>query len=153
MVDLLGRAGLLQEASEIVKNMPVEPNACVWGALLNSCRMHNNADVAEETASHMFSLNLQETTGNYMLLSNVYAAGGRWEDSARVRTSARRKGLKKNRGQSWIKVKKDVHMFSAGKNMEMGLEQVIRILEELALQMETEGYIHANNIIPQDVDT
>ncbi|GAV90572.1 PPR domain-containing protein/PPR_2 domain-containing protein [Cephalotus follicularis] len=57
MVDLLGRAGLLQEASDIVKNMPMEPNASVWGALLNSCRMHRDTEIAEETASQVFGLN------------------------------------------------------------------------------------------------
>lgn len=152
MVDLLGRAGLLKEASEIVKNMSLEPNACVWGALLNSCRMHKNTEVAEEIASYMFSLNLHETTGNYMLLSNIYAASGRWKDSARVRTSARTKGLKKYPGQSWIKVKKNVHVFSAGNNMQNGLEQVSGILEALTLQMESEEHVYGNNIIPQDVD-
>src|ERR1044072_4997655 len=35
MVDLLGRAGLLQEANDIVQNMPIEPNEYIWGALLN----------------------------------------------------------------------------------------------------------------------
>ncbi|KAJ9190330.1 hypothetical protein P3X46_001546 [Hevea brasiliensis] len=152
MVDLLGRAGLLQEASEIVKNMPLEPNACVWGALLNSCRMHNNTKVAGETASHIFSLNLRETTGNYMLLSNIYAASGRWKDSATVRASARVKGLRKYPGQSWIKVKKNVYIFSAGNNTQKGLEKVSGIVEALTLQMESEEYVHSNTIIPQDVD-
>ncbi|KAL7175009.1 hypothetical protein ACSBR2_028750 [Camellia fascicularis] len=66
----------------MVRNMPMEPNAYVWGALLNSCRMHKNTDVAEETASRIFRLE-SKTTGSYMLLSNIYAPTGRWEDSAR----------------------------------------------------------------------
>lgn len=114
--------------------------------------MHKNTEVAEEIASYMFSLNLHETTGNYMLLSNIYAASGRWKDSARVRTSARTKGLKKYPGQSWIKVKKNVHVFSAGNNMQNCLEQVSGILEALTLQMESEEHVYGNNIIPQDVD-
>ncbi|KAM7483847.1 hypothetical protein LguiB_008430 [Lonicera macranthoides] len=108
MVDLLGRAGFLQEASGIVGSMPMEPNACVWGALLNSCRMYKNEDVAEETASQILSLDCA-MTGSYMLLSNIYAASGRWGDSARVRLSARSRGLKKMPGQSWIVVKKKIH--------------------------------------------
>ncbi|XP_050231289.1 putative pentatricopeptide repeat-containing protein At1g17630 [Mercurialis annua] len=139
MVDLLGRAGLLREASEIVKNMPLKPNACVWGALLNSSRMHSNTEVAEETASYLFSVTEHETTGNYMLLSNIYAASGRWEDFARVRSSAKTKGLKKNPGQSWINVNKNVFMFSAGNSMQTGLNHIYEMLEELVLQMEGEG--------------
>ncbi|GFY97162.1 pentatricopeptide repeat (PPR-like) superfamily protein [Actinidia rufa] len=107
IVDLLGRAGLLQEASDMVRSMPMEPNAYVCGALLNSCRMWKNTGVAEEIASWVFSLD-SETTGSYMLLSNIYASTGRWEDSARVRVSAKTKGLKKVPGQSWIEVKKKV---------------------------------------------
>ncbi|KAJ9692071.1 hypothetical protein PVL29_011251 [Vitis rotundifolia] len=139
-VDLLGRAGLLQEASEVVKSMPMEPNACVWGALLNSCRMHKNTEVADETASQIFNLN-SEIAGSYMLLSNIYAASGRWEDSAKVRISAKTKGLKKTPGQSWIEVKKKVYMFSAGNTQHAELEEVYRILKDLGLQMEVEGYI------------
>ncbi|PNX62698.1 pentatricopeptide repeat-containing protein at1g17630-like protein [Trifolium pratense] len=91
MVDLLGRAGLLQEASDIVRNMPIEPNECVWGALLNSCRMYRNTDVVEEVASQIIGLK-SEITGSFMLLSNIYSSNGRWEDSARVRVSAKNKG-------------------------------------------------------------
>ncbi|KAK3220495.1 hypothetical protein Dsin_014465 [Dipteronia sinensis] len=153
MVDLLGRAGLLQEASSIVKNMPMEPNACVWGALLNSCRMHKNTDVAERTASEFFSLTTEretetETTGSYMLLSNIYAASGRWEDSARVRISAKTKGLKKVAGQSWIEVKKKVHMFSSGNGLQLDLKEVYGILEELTSQiMKSEDCVHENDIV------
>ncbi|KAJ4845091.1 hypothetical protein Tsubulata_039850 [Turnera subulata] len=151
MVDLLGRAGLLQEASEIMKNMAMEPNVCVWRALLNSCRMHKNTAIAEETASHIFNLN-REMVGSYMLLSNIYAGEDRWEDAARVRTSAKRRGLNKTPGQSWIEVKKNVYMFTAGKNVQEGLDEVYRVLQELACQMEGEGcvdYISESMIQPE----
>lgn len=151
MVDLLGRAGLMQEASDIVKSMPIEPNACVWGALLNSCRMHKNTDVADALASQIFGENT-DSTGNFMLLSNIYAASGRWEDSARVRVSAKTKGLKKVVGQSWIEVKNKVHMFTSGKSMQSDLNDFCGILEELALQMESEGHITDENIIAEDAE-
>lgn len=138
-VDLLGRAGFLQEASDIVKNMPMDPNDCVLGALLNSCRMYKNTDVAQETASLIFSLD-STMTGSYMLLSNIYSASGKWEDSAKVRISARTRGLKKIPGQSWIEVKKKVHMFSSGKAVQMGMDEVYRILKNLSLQMGIAGF-------------
>ncbi|KAL7207322.1 hypothetical protein ACSBR1_029307 [Camellia fascicularis] len=107
----------------MVRNMPMEPNAYVWGALLNSCRMHKNTDVAEETASRIFRLE-SKTTGSYMLLSNIYAPTGRWEDSARVRISAKTKGLKKICGHSWIEVKE---------------------------KMEIEGYLPEESFVPRDL--
>ncbi|XP_057457473.1 putative pentatricopeptide repeat-containing protein At1g17630 [Lotus japonicus] len=139
LVDLLGRAGLLQEANDIVRNMPIEPNEYIWGALLNSCRTHKDTKIVEETASQILTLNSQ-ITGSFMLLSNIYAANGRWEDSARVRISAKKKGLKKTPGQSWIEVRKKVYTFSAGNIVHLGLDEVYVILEELALQMANENY-------------
>ncbi|XP_042516785.1 putative pentatricopeptide repeat-containing protein At1g17630, partial [Macadamia integrifolia] len=150
MVDLLGRGGQLQEAIEIVKMMPMEPNECVWGALLNSCRMYRNTEVAEEIASRIFSL-ASETTGSYMLLSNIYAACGRWEDSAKVRWLARSKGLKKSTGQSWIEVHKKVYMFSAGNTFHLDLNEVYEILKDLGLRMEIEGYVPDKSFVLQDV--
>lgn len=139
MVDLLGRARLLQEASDIVKNMPIEPNECVWGALLNSCRMYRDTDIIEETASQILSMK-SEITGSFMLLSNIYAANGRWEDSAKVRVSAKKKGLKKIPGQSWIEVRKKVYTFSAGNVVHLEQEEIYAILDELMLQMAGENY-------------
>ncbi|KAK4391215.1 putative pentatricopeptide repeat-containing protein [Sesamum angolense] len=139
MVDLFGRAGLLQEASNVLKSMPMEPNAQVWGALLNSCKMHKNTDIAEETASQIFNLNA-EATGSYMLLSNLYAASGRWDDSAKVRISAKTRGLRKIPGQSWIEVKKKFHSFSAGKALTSEMEELHGVLKELNLQMVMESH-------------
>ncbi|CAN0929371.1 Putative pentatricopeptide repeat-containing protein At1g17630 [Linum grandiflorum] len=141
MVDLLGRSGLLEEASDVVKNMPMEPNAYVLGALLNSCRMHTkNTVVAENTASQMLSLT-SETASSYMLLSNIYAASGRWDDSARTRVSARSKGLKKTPGESSIEVNNVFRKFSAGDYVKGDSEDICRVLEELTLQME-DRYLH-----------
>ncbi|KAK4365626.1 hypothetical protein RND71_013506 [Anisodus tanguticus] len=137
MVDLLGRAGLLQQASEMVQNMPMRPNACVWGALLNSCRMHKNTEVAEETAAQIVNLE-SEMTGSYMLLCNLYAVNGRWKDSANVRISAKTQGLKKAPGQSWIEVKKKVYMFLAGQPMDSEMEDVHIMLNILSLHMAKE---------------
>ncbi|KAK9131206.1 hypothetical protein Sjap_011693 [Stephania japonica] len=137
MVDLLGRAGMLQEACDIIKNMPMEPNVCVWGALLNSCRMYKNTDLAEVAAAKIFSLETR-TAGSYMLLSNLYSACGSWQNSAKVRMLAKTKGLKKNPGQSWIEVQNKVHTFLAGNALQPGLKEVYHILEDLGLKMETD---------------
>ncbi|CAI0383032.1 unnamed protein product [Linum tenue] len=135
-VDLLGRSGLLEEASEVVKNMPMEPNSCVLGALLNSCRMHKNTAFAENVASRMFGL-VSESSWSYTLMSNIYAGSGKWEDSARERVSARSKGLKKAVGQSWIEVKKKVCKFVAGDCLEeKDSDEIFQVLKGLTIQME-----------------
>ncbi|GFP81375.1 putative pentatricopeptide repeat-containing protein at1g17630 [Phtheirospermum japonicum] len=138
IVDLYGRAGLIKEASEILKSMPMEPNTQVWGALLNSCKMHKSTGFAEETASRIFDLDGQGT-GSYMLLSNLYASSGRWDESAKVRMRARIRGLKKVPGQSWIEVKKKVYAFSAGKAEDLNVEELYGVLNDLNLQMVMES--------------
>ncbi|KAK9078359.1 hypothetical protein SSX86_002416 [Deinandra increscens subsp. villosa] len=140
MVDLLGRAGLFQEASEVAKKMPLEPNVCVWGALLNSSRMHKNTNCVTswDESSGSKILELSSETGNYMLLSNIYAQSGRWEDSAKVRMSARARGLTKTPGQSWIELNKRVHMFTAGEFVESEIEEVQKLVKILSFQMKME---------------
>ncbi|CAN6485847.1 unnamed protein product [Victoria cruziana] len=140
MVDLLGRAGLVNEARNLIKDLPMEANACVWGALLNSCRIHKDTVIAEETASRLFDLE-PKTTGSYMILSNTYAACGRWEDSAKVRMLTRVKGLRKSPGHSWIEVKSKVYMFTAGNSWQPGLAEICGVLETLVPLMEKDDHM------------
>ncbi|XP_057510445.1 pentatricopeptide repeat-containing protein At4g22760 [Actinidia eriantha] len=97
MVDLFGRAGRLKEAYELIKNMPMQPHAGVWGALLLACSVHNNVELAEIAAKHCFALE-PDTTGYRSLLASIYASVGRWDDAKRLR-----KGLQeKIPGCSWM---------------------------------------------------
>ncbi|CAI0436228.1 unnamed protein product [Linum tenue] len=135
-VDLLGRSGFLEEASEVVKKMPMEPNDCVLGALLNSCKMHTNTTFAENVVSRMSSL-VSERPWSCTLMMNIYAGSGKWEDSAKERASARSKGLKKAAGRSWIEVKKKFHKFVAGDCLEeKNSGEIFRVLGGLTNQME-----------------
>nr|GEV82541.1 putative pentatricopeptide repeat-containing protein At1g17630 [Tanacetum cinerariifolium] len=138
MVDLFGRAGLFQEASEVAKRMPIKPNVCVWGALLNSSRMHKNIDWDEGSVSKI--LDVSSASGNYMLLSIIYAESGQWDDSAKVRVSAKARGLTKTPGQSWIELNKTVHMFTAGEFLENEMTEVETLLNIMSFQMKMKGY-------------
>ncbi|XP_047310542.1 putative pentatricopeptide repeat-containing protein At1g17630 [Impatiens glandulifera] len=132
VVDLLGRAGLLQQANEFVRSMPIEPNEHIWSSLLLSCTRYKDVDVAVEGEVVSWvsstSLGYESTPGNYMLLSNMYAANGRWEDSAKVRVSAKLKGLKKVPGWSSIEVEKQVYTFTAGNSLATGMNEVLKSL-------------------------
>ncbi|KAH1161833.1 hypothetical protein GYH30_000629 [Glycine max] len=55
MIDLLGCAGLLEEAYNFIRNMPIEPDVVAWGSLLSSCRVHKNVDLAENKV-HIFGV-------------------------------------------------------------------------------------------------
>ncbi|KAF5202818.1 Pentatricopeptide repeat-containing protein [Thalictrum thalictroides] len=101
MVDLLGRAGQLEEAYELIKSMHVEPHGGAWGALLSACRVHGNIELGEIVAGRLFELEPQHA-GNYVLLSNIFAGADRWADVSEVRDRMRERGLRKLRGCSWI---------------------------------------------------
>ncbi|XP_010541408.1 PREDICTED: pentatricopeptide repeat-containing protein At5g59600 [Tarenaya hassleriana] len=101
MVDLLGRAGKLVEAYEMIKAMPMEPDLFVWGALLGACRNHQNIELAQIAAKHLAELE-PASLGNGLLLSSVYAGFGSWESVARVKKMLKRKRLRRFPGSSWI---------------------------------------------------
>jgi len=90
MVTLLSRVGKLEEVYSIIKEMSFEPDACVWGALLCSCRVHN-LSLGEIAAEKLFVLE-PDNPGNYILLSNIYASKGMWDEENRVRDMMKRKG-------------------------------------------------------------
>eukprot|EP01018_Ginkgo_biloba_P037415 Gb_09416 [translate_table: standard] len=108
MVDLLGRAGHLQEAYNFIQKMPLEPDASVWGALLGACRIHCNIELGEQVAETLLDLE-PENPVYYVLLSNIYAGAGRWDAVAKVRTLMEGKGLKKTAGCSLIEMEEAGH--------------------------------------------
>ncbi|KAM0939786.1 putative tetratricopeptide-like helical domain superfamily [Dioscorea sansibarensis] len=101
MVDLLGRAGRLKEAYELIKRMLMEPHAGAWGALLGACRLNCDIGLGEVVARKLFEMEPQNG-GNYVLLSNIYAAADRWADVSQVRTVMRGRGVRKIPGCTWI---------------------------------------------------
>ncbi|KAG5253495.1 hypothetical protein IMY05_001G0115700 [Salix suchowensis] len=102
MVDLLGRAGCLDEAHQLIKGMPIEANAIVWGALLGGCRLHRDTQLGEVVLKQLIALEPWHS-GNYVLLSNIYSASHKWEDAAKIRSIQSERGVKKIPGYSWMK--------------------------------------------------
>ncbi|CAA7400747.1 unnamed protein product [Spirodela intermedia] len=102
MVDLLGRAGNLQEAFAFIKEMPCRPNSDVWAALLGVCRLHGEVELAAVAAKEVFELNRRERPGAYVALSNTFAAAGRWGSVCEVREMMKARGVSKDTGNSWV---------------------------------------------------
>ncbi|KAK4404769.1 Pentatricopeptide repeat-containing protein [Sesamum angolense] len=113
VIDMLGRAGKLEEAFELISNMSIKPNQVVWRALLAACRLHGNADLAEVAAQRVLELE-PEHCGNYVLMSNIYGAAGRYEQVAELRHTMRQQDVKKSPGCSWIELSDGMHAFLNG---------------------------------------
>ncbi|CAM6118095.1 unnamed protein product [Calypogeia fissa] len=152
MVDLLGRAGLLEEARLFISNMPVEPNAVTWGALLGACRTYGNEELGELAAKEVFKLE-PENPAPYVLLSNIYAAAGKWEKVSVVRTMMLERGVRKNPGRSWIEVDNKVHEFIVGDTSHPESKEIYTELNKLTGKMKAEGYIPDTQLVLQNIAT
>ncbi|CAA0807695.1 Pentatricopeptide repeat-containing protein -chloroplastic [Striga hermonthica] len=103
MLDLLGREGDFDRAKRFIEEMPLKPTKRIWGSLLSASRHHKNIELAELAAEKIFSLNDDDdNTGCYVLLSNLYAELGRWEDVERIKKLMKKRGLVKTAGFSTV---------------------------------------------------
>lgn len=134
MVDVLGRSGKTDEAWELLNKMPFEPTASMWGSLLGSCRNYNNIRLARIAAEQLFQLE-PENGGNHVLLSNVYAARGNWENVLMARKYLKDSGAKKEMGKSWIEAKGKVHVFVVGERKHPRITDIYNKLEEIYHEM------------------
>lgn len=152
MVDLLGRAGLVDEALDLINNMPVEPDAIIWGALMGACRMHKNAEIAEVAAKKLLELE-PGSAGPYVLLSHIYTSTGRWEDASDMRKFISSRNLNKSPGCSWIEYNKMVHLFTSGDVLSHPEHAIIlNMLEELDGLLMESGYSADGSFVLHDVD-
>ncbi|XP_020233529.1 pentatricopeptide repeat-containing protein At5g61800 [Cajanus cajan] len=107
MADMLARAGLIEEAVEMVKGMPSGGDVFAWGGLLGGCRIHGNVEVAKEAAQHVMEIK-PEDGGVYSVLANIYAHAEQWDDLVMVRRSlSANKRAKKITGCSFIRLTED----------------------------------------------
>ncbi|KAI0501885.1 hypothetical protein KFK09_016830 [Dendrobium nobile] len=151
MVDLLGRNGLLEEAYQLINEMPVEANAVVWGALLGGCRIHRKIDLAEHVLKKLIVLE-PHNSGNYVLLSNIYALNGRWDESEKLRLTMKRRGIQKTPGYSWVELDGAVHEFHVGDKSHPMSEQIYLKLDELTKQLKAMGYMPKTEVVLFDIE-
>jgi pentatricopeptide repeat protein len=151
MVDLLGRAGLLDEAHQLIKGMPMEANAIVWGALLSGCRLHRDTVLAEHVLMKLIELE-PWNSGNYVLLSNIYSASHRWDKAAKLRSRMNDNGIQKIPGCSWIEVDGVVHEFRVGDKSHPLTKQIYAKLEELAMKLKAAGYVPSTDFVLFDIE-
>ncbi|KAK8943501.1 putative pentatricopeptide repeat-containing protein [Platanthera guangdongensis] len=107
LVDVVSRAGRLQEAYEIILNMPVKATAKAWGALLGACRNYGEVKLAEIASNELFAIE-PENSGNFLLLANTYSAVGRFEEAENVRREMEERLVKRPPGSSWVLSRKDL---------------------------------------------
>jgi pentatricopeptide repeat protein len=151
MVDLLGRAGLVDEAYNFIKEMPIEPNARVWGTLLSSCRVYSNMDIGLLAADSLLLL-APEQSGYYVLLSNIYAKAGRWKEVTEIRSVMKRRKIRKTPGISNVELNNQVHTFLAGDTSHPQSKEIYEELGVLVGKMKELGYVPETDSALHDVE-
>ncbi|XP_071735525.1 pentatricopeptide repeat-containing protein At4g13650 [Rutidosis leptorrhynchoides] len=151
VVDILGRAGLLTRGLEFIKSMPIEPDAMVWRTLLSACTVYKNKEIGEISAKHLLELE-PEDSATYVLLSNMYAVSGKWDDRNRTRKLMKDKGVKKVPGRSWVEVKNTVHAFFVGDRLHPLADEIYEYLEVLNKRAADIGYVQDRYSLLNEVE-
>jgi pentatricopeptide repeat protein len=140
MIDLLARAKKFADAEKKIMEIPFRLSSVGWTSLLGACRTHGNLDLGAKAAKeilHLSSLNASAP----IVLSNMYASAGKWEEAAKVRKLMRARGIRKNPGCSWIELGRIVHVFVANDVSHPRIEEVHQFLESLSEKMTNAGYV------------
>lgn len=101
MVDILGRLGRLRDAEKFINDMPIKPDALVWGTLLSSCKIHGNVELGRLAAQRVMELDPCHD-GAYVSLSNICADLGQWKEVVEIRSLMEGTGLRKEPGWSLV---------------------------------------------------
>ncbi|KOM52548.1 hypothetical protein LR48_Vigan09g120700 [Vigna angularis] len=130
MVDLLGRWGFLKEAEEFIDKIEVEPNAMIWANLLGACRIHGDEKRGQRAAKKLIELEPRNSS-SYVLLSNLYAASGLWDEARSLRRTMMQKDIQKMPGCSWIVVGQNTNLFVAGDKSHPSCDEISLALKHL----------------------
>uniref|UniRef100_A0A453E188 Pentatricopeptide repeat-containing protein n=1 Tax=Aegilops tauschii subsp. strangulata TaxID=200361 RepID=A0A453E188_AEGTS len=160
LLDMYAKCGCLDEALQTFDEMP-ERNSISWNAVISayahygqaknaikvfegmlhygfkpdsvtflSVLIHGNQDLARVAAEKLFSMGSTDATP-YVILSNIYAKAGKWEDAARVKKIMRNRGLRKESGYSWVEVKQKIYSFSSNDQTNPMISEMKEELERL----------------------
>ncbi|XP_014490398.1 pentatricopeptide repeat-containing protein At1g05750, chloroplastic isoform X3 [Vigna radiata var. radiata] len=140
LVDLYSRAGRLEEAWNVLKNMPMRPNEVVLGSLLAACRTQGNIGLAENVMKYLIELDPGKDS-NYVLLSNIYAAVGKWDGASKVRRRMKERGIQKIPGFSSIEIDSSIHKFVAGDKSHEEKDHIYAALKLLSFELQLCGYV------------
>ncbi|XP_054795825.1 pentatricopeptide repeat-containing protein At2g20540-like [Prosopis cineraria] len=139
LVDLLGRAGFLEEAKQMIELMPIEPDAAIWRCFLTACLAHGNLKLAVTVGRKVIEL-LPSDVGVYMLLWNVYHAANMWKEALEIRKLMRARRFRRKPGCSWVEVNGIVQEFHADDTSLHVCSELSLLLEDLQEHSKTDLY-------------
>ncbi|KAJ0963760.1 hypothetical protein J5N97_028882 [Dioscorea zingiberensis] len=139
MVDLLGRAGCLEEAESLIREMPFQPNEVVLGSLLASCAIHRKLELGRKLMKEMVQL-YPNNTEYHVLLSNMFTVSRRHAEADDLRQLMKNRGIQKTPGMSSIEINGIVHWFTAGDKTHPQTREIYTMLSEMVQRLNLAGY-------------
>uniref|UniRef100_A0A2N9HES6 DYW domain-containing protein n=1 Tax=Fagus sylvatica TaxID=28930 RepID=A0A2N9HES6_FAGSY len=140
VVNLLSRCGNFDEALRLILTLPCKPDAHILGSLLAACRDCHEIELGDYLSKHLLKLE-PDNPGNYVALSNAYAASGRWDEVSYMRNLMKQKGLRKVPGCSWVQIGGELHVFVAGDKSHPKTRDIYTTLALLGMEMQITGYV------------
>ncbi|XP_058081466.1 pentatricopeptide repeat-containing protein At5g65570 [Magnolia sinica] len=150
MVDLLGRAGRLKEAERLIIQVK-KPDVVLWRTLLSACRIHCDVEMGKHVANKILELEPGDHR-THILLSNIYASTGNWNEVIKMKASMREMGLKKEPALSWVEVNREIHTFMAGDWLHPRATEIYEELKKLVEIVKGLGYVPDTRFVLQDLD-
>ncbi|KAA8520572.1 hypothetical protein F0562_014828 [Nyssa sinensis] len=138
VVDLLCRARLVNDALTFIESMPIKANSVLWATLLGACRMGGHFEFAEKVGKRVIELE-PDSSGRYVMLSNVYAGLSQWDNASKIRKQMKRRGFEKIPGCSWTELNGTIHQFVAGDRSHLQMEEIYAMIEEMTQRVNLDG--------------
>ncbi|KAG5586559.1 hypothetical protein H5410_046993 [Solanum commersonii] len=150
-VDLLARAGEVEEAKELITSMETKPGLAVWVALLSGCHKHKKFSIGELAANRVLEL-IPENTGTFVLVVNFFAAAKMWDKAASVRKLMKKTGMTKVPAYSAVEVNGRLHAFLIDDTSHPQYEQIMGLLCNLENEMKAMGYVPKTDFVLQNLE-
>ncbi|KAL8471755.1 hypothetical protein ACS0TY_029119 [Phlomoides rotata] len=150
MIDILGRAGHLSEAQNIIMEMPMKPDYVIWSAFLGACRKHGDMNRANLASSKLKELDPENSLG-YVMISNIYCTANSFNEGGFIRAKMDKAGVRKEPGLSWTEVGHRVHEFASGGHRQPQLKEIRAYIGELLIKLKNIGYVPDTSSVLFDV--
>jgi len=151
MIDLLGRAKRFEEAAMLIEEGK-NPDVIQWRTLLNACKIHGEVEMAEKFMRKMLD-QAPRDGGTHILLTNIYASAGKWDNVIKMKSAGRDLRLKKTTAaMSWVDIDREVYTFMAGDLSHSRAHEILEMLHELIEKVKTLGYNPDTKFVLQDLE-